>query len=472
MISVKNNGGGISTDRNKRPVVTELRRNTATRDKIEITYKVNDEELTICRHYLTVRTTSAIVINKKEITRDVGYESPSNVFRYLIEGLIEDTTYTIQITCSDGLDEGVSEAIQVQTGGALSYTICIDESNSNPANMVSYAGNYGASNWGNWQNKWPFNKVRLVGLKEGRETKEIDPTNKKQYTDGSPVPADVDVMVRIPKIYYGFEKTGNGYNIKISDKKISGTDCFAHKISGQEKDNIHIGAYLACEEGGKLRSKSGVLPITIDGRMVEHFRRYAQYCGYGYQQWNVRMLELLRVLFLLVYKNMNSQQALGFGRFGEKSLTGGLDDAGYCYGAQNQAIQVCFLGIEDVWGNYSQVIDGLKVENNTISIVSDNYDFDNSYETIGQANSNVANGSGFVKNVMGTSKGGFFPADLGGTSTTYYCDIGGFRGNTFFASGGVGIDSRHIDRLGIFAMDGLESITDRTRVSTRLCYFG
>lgn len=472
MISVKNNGGGISTDRNKRPVVTELRRNTATRDNIEITYKVNDEELTICRHYLTVRTTSAIVINKKEITRDVGYESPSNVFRYLIEGLIEDTTYTIQITCSDGLDEGVSEAIQVQTGGALSYTICIDESNSNPANMVSYAGNYGVPNWGNWQNKWPFNKVRLVGLKEGRETKEIDPTNKKQYTDGSPVPADVDVMVRIPKIYYGFEKTGNGYNIKISDKKISGTDCFAHKVSGQEKDNIYVGAYLACEEAGKLRSKSGVTPVTIEGKTVEHFRRNAQYAGYGYQQWNVRVLELLRVLFLLVYKNVNSQQALGFGRCGMITQTGGLDDVGYCYGAQNQGVQVCFLGIEDIWGNYSQAIDGLRVTSNTIEIVADNNDFDNGYESIGQANSNVANGSGYIKNVIGTNKGGFFPADLGGSTTTYYCDASGFKGDTYFVSGGGGENTRHMERLGIFAMEGLEGITTKSRVSTRLCYFG
>ena len=61
-----------------------------------------------------------------------------------------------------------------------------------------------------------------------KKTKEINPYNKLQYLDGTIVSSDVDVMVRLPKFYWKFNKLSNGYEILVSKGKIdSSFDCYA-----------------------------------------------------------------------------------------------------------------------------------------------------------------------------------------------------------------------------------------------------
>ena len=97
-LSIKSICGTI----NEVPQISNLISTLQTKDTIDIKYHVEDVELTICRHYITVKTATETVIDNAEITNVVGYDKTD--FSYSITGLKMGTNYTIQIFCSDGLD--------------------------------------------------------------------------------------------------------------------------------------------------------------------------------------------------------------------------------------------------------------------------------------------------------------------------------------------------------------------------------
>ena len=82
----------------------------------------------------------------------------------------------------------------------------------------------------------------------------------------------------------------------------------------------------------------------------------------GYNQFNNPIMLLLQDLYLLIFKDRDSQTALGRGYVDGNSdfiNTGGTNGKGYIYGETTGKIQMCFLGIEDLWGNKRQWVDGL-----------------------------------------------------------------------------------------------------------------
>lgn len=466
-ISIKSIGGSF----NEVPNVTNLKVTAFGQNTIDIEYKIEDVELTICRHYLYVNG------GKKEITKEVGYESDTNVFKHKITGLKMNTPYTIQIGASDGLDEGLSKAIQQTTKNYQLFGVRVMENNSNPSTCCTYIEDaVGISvatptSLGGWADKFPFNKIRIVGFKNGTVTKEIKPSNKTQYTDGSTVPTDVDVMVEIPKVYWKFTNITNGYEMRISNYKIdSSYDCYAHKVGGVEKDFIYVGAYLGYNEGGKLRSKSGVSPTT--SATLTHFRTYANNVGSGYQQWNWFTLLLLQNLYLLAYKNLNSQNALGYGyvnRNSNKTNTGGTNTKGMVFGETGGKQQMCFLGIEDFWGNLYQFVDGMKLNGYNIMVATNNKSFNNSasgYENVGKTSSLGVR----IDKVAHTNKGGFFPMSTNGSDTTYYCDFGSADSDCFGITGGSKADGLG---AGAFCLSvGYSASGQDSFVGSRLVFLG
>lgn len=306
-ISIKSIGGTI----NEVPKINDLKVTVFDTDAIEIEYKVEDIELTICRHYLLLNS------KRTEITKEVGYEQENNMFRYKIKGLNRGMTYTIQIVASDGIDEGLSKAIQQTTKNIQIHGVRVMENNSNPFNCCTYieeavgVNPANSTSLGGWANKFPFNKIRIVGFKDGKVVKEIKKDNKDQYIDGSTVPNDVDVMVEIPKVYWKFTNIENGYELRISDTKLDGYDCYAHKVSGVEKDFIYVGAYLGYVESNKLKSRSRVAPTS--SVTPTNLRIYAQSNGSGYQLWNWYTLILLQILFLIAYKKSKLSNGFRYG---------------------------------------------------------------------------------------------------------------------------------------------------------------
>lgn len=379
MITVKGGGGML----NNPPVINEFKVINVGPKNITISYKVEDVDLQIVRHFLTVHSENGIVINKKDITKELGYEKPNNLFSYNIPGLTRNTNYTIQIECTDGLVSSFV-SLEQRTENTVVYELIVNENNSNSFTSVTYGGDavgiepaVGTDLKG-WANKFPFNKIRLVGLKNGKVTKEIQKNNKKLYIDGTRVDADpdVDVMTEFPKIYWKFVKQANGYKIIISDKSIDGGACFAHRRGSIERNTAYLGCYLGSVDSKKrLRSQSGK-PIVTN---LDKYRSFVNsetghsLKGYEIEYFYLRHLE--SILQMLAYKNRNIQLDLGWPKAGTWKTTGTLDEAGFIVGTPNSVSRVVFLGIEDIYGNIPTYLAGSIAYNpNYLYICSDNKD--------------------------------------------------------------------------------------------------
>lgn len=452
-ISIKSIGGGF----NEAPVITELKTvGTIEKDRITVSYKVTDADLQIIRHYITI---SGICENK-EITKNVGYEAENGIFNYTITGLTRGTTYTIQIRCSDGVDSVNSKAIQVRTKDICIYTVTIDEANSNPTSSVTYGGDAAGiapakiKNSGGWGDRFPFNKIRIVGFKGGQVTKAINPNDKTKYIGGENVPSDIDVMVEIPKIYWKVTTSGNKYTIHISDDKIdSSYDCDRHKVKGVERDCIYVGAYLGVVQNSKLRSISNVSVSLYPTSNMLTMCSTATNSGAGYQLFNNDTLILLRILFLLKFKTRDSQSVLGNGRDGNTLRTGYSNAAGL-------DSSTCFLGIEDIWTIYDQGVAGVKggyrlggQNSFPLFVCEDNYSFkDGNYPK----NDSTEWTWGHVGRVKTNRKTLFFPLRSDGASvTTHYTDQFYITDESYYCYGGVRYPSSSTDKkiaeAGIFS---------------------
>ena len=435
MICISASGGGGAVG--NKPVISNFRcEGEPTLDSFVIKYIAIDNDNQILRHTLILDG------KRTEISTDVGCENINREFTYTVKNLKGGTKYNVQIEVTDGVETVQSDVISVTTSNVQTYGVKVMENNSNPNTSVTYIeGAVGvtpanSTSLGGWANKFPFDKIRIVGFKNGQVTKEIKKDNKAQYTDGSTVPTDVDVMVEIPKVYWKFTNISNGYELRISNTKIEGSDCYAHKVGGVEKDFIYVGAYLGYNQSGKLRSRSGVTPTV--SQTLTQFRQQARANGNGYQQWNWFTLLLLQNLYLIAYKNLNSQQALGQGVCSSsKTNTGGTNTKGFIYGSSNQNQQVCFLGIEDFYGNLRQWVDGMKTDSSyNILVTSDNKNFNDNasgFKNVGR--SNYLSG-GKISKVLHTNEGGYVPTELSGSDTTHYCDYGCVTSDYFGISGG------------------------------------
>ncbi len=466
MVKIVGNGG----QKNASPEIRNFRQEGELGTSyFDIKYIAEDFENTILRHYLILNGA------KTEITKDIGYESPNNEFAYRLNNLSPNTKYELQIEVTDGLETIRSSVLLVTTPNAILYGVKVMENNSNPETSCTYieqaidicpANQYGLNGWAD---KWPFNKIRIVGFRDGKVVKEIKKDNKTQYIDGTTVQSDVDVMVEIPKIYWKFSNISNGYELRISNaKNDSFYDCCAHKINGVEKDLIYIGTYLGSIQDGKLKSKSGIRPANT--KDITYFRTAAQANGEGYQQMTWFTLVLLQILYLIAYKNLNSQSALGMGYTNAYSLTttGGADKKGFCYGSIDDSIQMCFLGIEDLWGNTRMWIDGMKIDpKGDLLVNTNNKSFNDSaegYENI--AKCNISNGR--IIKTNHTNKGAFFPMTFGGSDTTYYCDNGWLGYDSVGICGGYCTDKK---TTGIFYIRSTYKNTNAYEdIGSRLCY--
>lgn len=430
-------GATMQGSSNDRPFILDFRHDGESGiDSFVVKYTAKDNNNQILKHYLLLNG------ERTDISKAVNCTNINREFTYTVTGLKSGTTYNVQIEVSDSLDVAKSQVLKISTASYIAYGVSIDTSNSNPETAVTYIedaiGITPAKN-GNlngWADKWPFNEIRLVGFKNGQVTKEVNPINKTKYTDGSTIPADVDVMSEIPKIYWKVNTITDGYEIRICNQKLdSNYKCLAHLVEEAEKDYIYIGAYLCYVENGKLRSKSGVSPTT--STTLTAFRQYAQAVGSGYQLDNWYPLVLRKILYLIAYKNLDSQTALGKGKTsGSKINTGGTNTRGLYYGSTSSTEQVCFLGIEDFYGNLRTWVDGMYY-NGSIMVTPDNKTFNDNASGFKNVGSTTNwNDSGYISDVVKTTESLFFPYGKNGSTSTYYSDYGYVNSGCFSIHGG------------------------------------
>ena len=239
-----------------------------------------------------------------------------------------------------------------------------------------------------------------------------------------------NVFIRIPKFYIRKTSTAGKLSIQVSKAEIQGSylpKCFWDFEKNKELPYVDVGAYVASLTGDKLESKPGKKPLV--SRNISQFRAYAQNNGAGYQQLDIHTVDMLQVLFYVEFATLNGQSIHpGYTGATSAATTGGTDGVVASSGAMgtSNTNQFMYRGIEDLWGNVWQWVDGVNIIDNQAWVCEDagQYESDvfaSPYQKLSYTNANT---NGYVREMGFDPNRPYaqFPIHLGGGATTYYSD--------------------------------------------------
>lgn len=335
------------------------------------------------------------------------------------------------------------------------YTVRIDTTNSNPESACVYQDDAVGMTPGytGWQNEPMIQSIKPCVLNNGSVVYYLNKDNYTQQENGGA--ADLtgsagDVMVEIPKIGYRLWNDGAYQYVSVTNDPAKADYCYyAHSLdTDNDCSHIYIGAYLGYQSNNNLYSRSSVSP-TADTTLSE-FRTYSSNRGTGYSIVSFFPWTLLQCLYTVIYKNLDSQTALGKGYISAnaKANTGATNNNTFCYGNPNDGtVHMKFLGIEDMWGNLGHWLDGVYSDSSrniltdyrNSQMIGSGHDFQ--FSTPTGATSNY---SGYINKIMGTNTSGFvkdYNNNIDGTSSTYFADYGDVSSGGFAGfAGGSWID--------------------------------
>lgn len=366
--------------------------------------------------------------------------------------LINTTTGEEWICVNSTVGEAVWRSFQYDKTikPAAIYGVSIDLTNSNPLTSVTYTGDAIGMTGGSstWDTMEIFKDIKPCMLKNGVVQYYLNPNDFTKKVDGSAADItsgnDGDVMIEFPKCGYKIETVGDTLAVKItSNLSVDGFsyNAFTRDAEG-DRNKLYIGAYLGFNLSSKLRSLSGKAPYaggTAPAGTIGTCRTLAQANGSGYDMVSFYPLTLLQCLYLIKYKNLDSQTALGRGYVDGNNAavnTGGTNGKGMYFGETTGKLQMKFAGIEDFWGNLRWWIDGLysNASRNILTAFKNFNDTGNGYTNQGQgAASNIA---GSMSAPQGTKTKGFIAKTVDGSETTYFCDYAYLNASGLPAFGG------------------------------------
>lgn len=172
-----------------------------------------------------------------------------------------------------------------------------------------------------------------------------------------------EVMVEIPKFWY---KVENDASLKIrrfmiADKPVEGFAVFPlfDRGDGNVRSRAYIGAY---ETGAAYTSKSGVAPLVNQTRAVTRTGIKAKGTGWSIQDLTARIA--VAELFRIEYATMDAQAAIGKGNSATTAAlaTGRTNSIAGHTGREagtDGATSVLYRGIENLWGDVWEWVDGL-----------------------------------------------------------------------------------------------------------------
>lgn len=373
----------------------------------------------------------------------------------------------------------------------LIYGVEIDETNENPETAVTYIddavgmtpatrttnGDWGTTGGDNEL----FKDIKPCLFKDGEVNYYLDPNDYTKKADGVTASiltgADGDVMLEIPKMYYSVSRSGTTLTVKVSRTPFTNGKAYAHtRTTEGDRDFLYVGAYLGTTVSSSLRSISGTSEPT-GNKTIGTFRTEAKNKtnnGTGeYDQMSFYPLTLLQCLYLIRYKNLDSQIALGRGHVesGGYAATGRTNTLGmYAGTTSGDPGYVKFAGIEDFYGNKYYWIDGL-FNNSSRQVLTAFKSFnDTGSGYMNQGVRSSTNLNGFMKIPQGDSECGFIPKEVGSpaSASTYYCDVADLFAARLVRFGG---DRGRASEAGAFFLRVDYSSTDSgVFISSRLMY--
>lgn len=352
-------------------------------------------------------------------------------------------------------------------------TVRIDLSNSNPSSCITYQDDAAGmtakdSAWDNFFGHYP------VLLRNGVEIGKLNRNNFAQFENGKA--ANItdynsgDVMIAFPRRGVKISTSGNILTVSMTDNPDEdGFTYYAHTRGTTRKNMFYLGAYKGCAYGTGLYSlaDSGV---TIS-YTLEAFRNHAHIKGEGYEITGFYQLVFIQCMYLLKYKNLDSQSAVGQGYVSADTIkrTGATKTKGMDYGTGDQTTQIKLFGLEDFWGNVLEFADGIIInQTNNILTATDSFNSTGSgYKSYGT----IAVVSGYLSKPQGTSETGFLPQKASGSTSTYFCDYTSSDTLAYLKTVAFGGHRQYGYSSGIFsATNGYKTSDTNTYVGARLMF--
>lgn len=390
--------------------------------------------------------TLSVVVEGDSVITTYIYES--NLIITLIEGSEGNCTVQVHAAPSDTYYGAASQTISVACADARIMTVKIDQSDSNLATCCTYADDavnltVGSDDWDKFFGHYP------CLFKDGKEVVKLNPNDFTKDINGNSVDITSgnagDVMIAFPRCGLRISTSGNIITVSmINSPNNPNFEYMAHKRGSTLKDKFYIGAYVGTIQADKLHSLSG--KTIARGRTNSDWRDLARANGgspgngeSGYDMYSWYHHVYIQAMYLLKYKNLNPQNAVGMGwvNAGSFGTTGNTNNKGMDYGTTSGNVQMKLFGIEDLWGQVWVWVDGFYVDASLrICTATENFNSSGSGYTAHGTTKSMPNSRAVTK-VMGTTHDGFMTKDdSGGSYSTYYCDYGYLTASKLLHTGG------------------------------------
>ena len=275
----------------------------------------------------------------------------------------------------------------------------------------------------------------------------LNPNNYKEKEDGSSSDVtntglDINCFIRIKLLFRRERKNANGdteidiSNIQVNDeyKPYGG---FV-KPDGTLREYIYLPIYRGSLINGKCRSMSGNL-TPMSSQTAQNERNYCQANGAGHDMITHEDREILKDLFMLMFKTTDSQTALGAGKsnggsdVGACLKSGTMDDKGLFYGSTSTAVGIKMFGMENRYASQWERVLGEVLVNGVRKVklcqgtsdgsTVEDFNFTGEgYITLSELPTITGSSGGYISKEQTVDDIGTFPIVISGSSSTYECD--------------------------------------------------
>ena len=269
-----------------------------------------------------------------------------------------------------------------------------------------------------------------------------------------------NVFVEIPKHYtrYTYNSSNYTFTTEICEEQLEGfiLNPIFTDGNGHELESVKIGKYAATGTAAKATSKSGQAHLTSVTH--EGMRDACAANGEGYQMLDIWANKMLQDLFKIEFATTNSQTIMEGNVNGSKQNSGKCDSIGENKSGWDLTTGcMTYRGIENLWGNIWQWLDGMTFSSRDVYVCYDPAEYgsgktDSPYVKIGYKTNTAGDGN--------SNRHGFDPnnpfaqisAECNGTD----CENGGYwfdYAYTANACPGVGGRYGNGSGAGLWALD-------------------
>lgn len=276
-------------------------------------------------------------------------------------------------------------------------------------------------------------------------------------------------LVKIPKYWFKWTRSGNGMKLQISNGPEAGfhvSPAHADRGDGKgERDYVYVGRYHC---NTSYKSQAGSQPAASMTRAQA--RSNIHNLGSTYWQYDFAMYWTIMMLYLVEYANWNSQATIGYGcspssqKFNMGATDAMIYHTGTSAASRTTYGSVQYRHIEGLWDNVYDWCDGIRFSGSTVYCIANPASFS---DTSGGTNVGTrATSSGWISGWTNPTADGFeyalYPNAVSGSETTYVCDYCNYdaSGVVLRVGGYYGQDQGH----GAFYLGGDYAASDASTV--------